>query len=86
MCPDGYRWEQSEDVTGIRRKSEWVADDLLAKLEQLEIGLSDKLKQIGDDFQSWHHSSCREAAGPLICGGSSGGRPPLVSALLHNEL
>ena len=29
VIPDGYRWESSVDVSGIKRQSEWVADDLL---------------------------------------------------------
>jgi len=43
VCPDGYRFELSRDVTGLRRKSEWVADDLLAELGELEGALKLKL-------------------------------------------
>ena len=38
VTPDGYRWEASVDVSGIKRQSEWVADDLLQKVGQLEGG------------------------------------------------
>ena len=38
VTPDGYRWEASIDVSGIQRQSEWVANDLLQKVYQLEGG------------------------------------------------
>jgi hypothetical protein len=44
VCPDGYRFECSRDVSGLRRKSEWVADDLLAHLGGLEADLKLKLE------------------------------------------
>ena len=43
VCPDGYRWEKSIDVTGLRRKAEWVANDLLEKLGALEARLKARL-------------------------------------------
>jgi hypothetical protein len=44
VCPDGYRFELSRDVTGLRRKSEWVADDLLAHLGEIEANLKVKIE------------------------------------------
>ena len=44
VCPDGYRFELSRDVTGLCRKSEWVADDLLAHLGEIEGTLKVKLE------------------------------------------
>jgi len=48
VCPDGYRFELSRDVSGIRRKAEWVADDLLNELGQLEAALKVKLESVVD--------------------------------------
>jgi hypothetical protein len=43
VTPDGYRWENCSNVSGISRKSEWVSEDLLNKVAALEgkrIGVS----------------------------------------------
>jgi hypothetical protein len=46
VCPDGFRWELSKDVTGLRRKSEWVAEDLLQELGALEAELQAKIEVV----------------------------------------
>ena len=49
VCPDGYRWEKSVDVTGVRRRSEWVTEDLLRSLGELEVGLKAKIDRVMND-------------------------------------
>ena len=43
VCPDGFRWEKSHNVTGLRRKAEWVVDDLLKELGAPEAELKTKI-------------------------------------------
>ena len=38
VTPEGYRWESCQDVSGIRRRSEWVSADLLSMVKNLEDG------------------------------------------------
>lgn len=46
VTPEGFRWESCKDVSGIRRKSEWVSADLLKQVAGLE-GAHKKRRKIG---------------------------------------
>ena len=44
VCPDGYRFEMTENVSGISRKSEWVAQDLVEHLAKVSCDLHQHLE------------------------------------------
>lgn len=46
VTPHGYRFEDSKDVSGVRRKSQWVCSDLLSVVGTLEASLADRLTEI----------------------------------------
>ena len=50
VCPDGYRWEAATNVSGISRKAEWVAQDLIARVTSLDDELRAKLEGVQEYF------------------------------------